>query len=250
MPPYRPLLIAHRGDSADHPENTHAAFSAAVAAGVDGIELDVRLTADDEVVVCHDGTLARFGGSLMPLSRIPWERLRDADVGGWFGKDFRGEHPPSLGDVLDRYARGTDLLIELKPPRSAAGAKRLCQRVVAEVAERRLHRQVMILCFDAALLRQVRRLDDGLRVVLNTSTRPRALERIAREVDAIDIDRRRLTPEFARRCHDAGLKLFTWTCNNAKHLDHALACGVDGVLSDRAPWLVDQAARRLPPAVR
>lgn len=234
----RPLLIAHRGDSAGCPENTAAAFESAIAAGVDGIELDVRLCAD-RVVVCHDGTLARFGGSGTALARRPWRTLAGADVGSWFSPRFRDERLLDLDALLDRFGRRTTLLIELKPPRDPAGRRRLARAVVAAVAARRLARRVLILAFELPALRAVRDLDPELRLVWNRERPPRDLDAAAEAgLHAIDLDRRRLTPAFAAACQGRGLRVFTYTANTAAELAHAARCGVDAVLSDRPAWLV------------
>src|SRR6266511_1473205 len=96
-PPFRadrPLVLGHRGASAEAPENTLAAFRLAVAQGADGVELDVWRCGSGEVVVSHDEDLLRVGGT--PL-RIPDATLRDlraVDVGAWKGSRFRGERVP------------------------------------------------------------------------------------------------------------------------------------------------------------
>lgn len=234
----RPLLIAHRGDSAACPENTPAAFAAAIAAGVDGIELDVRLCAD-RVVVCHDGTLARFGGSGAALALRPWRELAEADVGSWFARRFRDQRLLDLDGLLDRFGGRTDLLIELKPPRDPRGMRRLAAAVVAAIAARRLADRIYILAFELPALRLVRRLDPGLRLVWNRERAPRDLAAAKRlGVHAIDLDRRRLSPAFIAACHAHGLRAFTYTANTAAELAETARCGVDAVLSDRPGWLV------------
>ena len=234
----RPLLIAHRGDSAGCPENTAAAFESAIAAGVDGIELDVRLCAD-RVVVCHDGTLARFGGSGAALRRQPWHALAGADVGSWFAPRFRDQRLLDLDALLDRFGERTSLLIELKPSRRAADQRRLVDAVVAAIARRRLAKQVYILAFELPVLRAVRRRDADLRLVWNRERPPRDLAAASRAgIFAIDLDRRRLTPEFVADCHHHGLRAFTYSANTVTELAHTARCGVDAVLSDRPAWLV------------
>jgi len=234
----RPLLIAHRGDSAGCPENTAAAFEAAIAAGVDGIELDVRLCAD-RVVVCHDATLKRFGGPAAPLSRRPWHALAGADVGSWFAPRFHDQRLLDLNALLDGFAERTSLLIELKPPRDPAGQRRLVRLVVAALAERRLARRVYLLAFELPVLRLVRRLDPDLRLVWNRERPPRDLAAaVTAGIYAIDVDRRQLTPGFVADCRAHDLRVFTYTANTAAELAETARCGVDGVLSDRPTWLV------------
>jgi glycerophosphoryl diester phosphodiesterase len=236
-----PLLIAHRGASASHPENTAAAFTAAIAAGADGIELDVRLCTD-RVVVCHDGDLRRFGGSGRALGAQPWSGLSRVDVGAWKHRRFRGEGLLDLDGLLDRFARRTTLLIELKPPRDRAGRMRLVRAVVDALARRRLQARVFILCFDLPVLALVGRRDPGLRLVWNRERPPRRLA-AARSagVQAIDCDLRRLTPAAADRLRAGGFRVFTYSANTPGELARARSCAVDAVLSDHPAWLVKAA---------
>lgn len=237
-----PLLIAHRGASASHPENTASAFRAALAAGIDGIELDVRLCRD-RVVVCHDGDLRRFGGSARALGATSWRQLATADVGAWKHRRFAGERLLDLDGLLRDFGRRTTLLIELKPPRDHRGCRRLVDAVVAGIARHRLQERVMILCFDLAALALVRRRDRRLRLVWNRERPPRRLADARRlGVCAVDVDLRRLTPAASARLHAAGFQVATYTANDAPALAKARRCAVDVVLSDHPAWLV-RAAR-------
>src|SRR5687767_9081442 len=96
-----PLIIAHRGASASAPENTIAAFRAAIEQGADGVELDVQLTSDAVAVVFHDRTLRRTTGHRERLATIDGARLRSFDCGTWFGSAFSSERIPTLVEVLD-----------------------------------------------------------------------------------------------------------------------------------------------------
>jgi glycerophosphoryl diester phosphodiesterase len=127
---HRPLVIAHRGDSRSCPENTLAAFASAAAAGADGIELDVRLSADGIPVVCHDATLARFGGGTRRLSRRTLADLGRDSVGAWFSQRYAAQRIPTLAAVLGSFPR--QVFIELKAG-SGRGAKDGGRRLAAAV---------------------------------------------------------------------------------------------------------------------
>ncbi len=238
------MIVGHRGDSAGHPENTAVAFDAALAGGADAIELDLRLTADGTVVVCHDANLARFGGGRRPLSRRMLDDLRDVDMGTWFSPRFSSERLVTLDELLRRYAPRATLLLELKGSTGPFGERvnrKLCLATVEAVAKAEAHQRVMVLCFNASLLAEVARLDPRLRLVLNRMRQPARFDSwLARQppLHAIDIDRKRLTRPFVESCHRSGLRVFTWSCNDASAADRALASGVDGILSDRPAWLV------------
>ncbi|MGE3617961.1 MAG: glycerophosphodiester phosphodiesterase family protein, partial [Gemmatimonadales bacterium] len=118
-------IIAHRGASGTAPENTIAAFDRARDLGVDGFELDIRLSADGLAVVHHDATLDRTTDGSGPLAHRSLAELERVDAGARFttdGREFpfraRGVGIPTLRQVLDRYP-DTPLLIELKVPEAA-----------------------------------------------------------------------------------------------------------------------------------
>lgn len=119
----RPSIIAHRGASANAPENTMAAFRLAYASGAEGLEFDVRLSKDGVPVVIHDATLERVGELRSKVSDLTLEELKQIDVGSWFDRkhkkrqrtDHSGERIPTLDEVLE-LAKASDgpLYIELK----------------------------------------------------------------------------------------------------------------------------------------
>ncbi|MGH8454787.1 MAG: glycerophosphodiester phosphodiesterase, partial [Nevskiales bacterium] len=107
-------VIAHRGAKHACPENTLSAFDQALLEGADGMELDLRLTRDGVPVVFHDHTLRKLGQLRQRLSDLALAQLRRLDFGGWFDPAFAGEPIPTLAQVLERYARKTQLCLELK----------------------------------------------------------------------------------------------------------------------------------------
>lgn len=111
----RPLIIAHRGDSVGAPENTMAAFRAAIECGADGVEFDVQLACDGVPVVIHDYDLKRTAGLNKKVADMTSSELANTDVGSWFAAKFAAETLPTLSDVLSLYEseRGP-IFVELK----------------------------------------------------------------------------------------------------------------------------------------
>jgi len=107
-----PFLIGHRGYARFAPENTPAAFEAALEAGCDGVELDVRLTADGVPIVHHDAEGREGEG------RLELEGMRAADLAGLVLQDRSGRRytVPTLGDVLAGLSRRALVNVEVKPP--------------------------------------------------------------------------------------------------------------------------------------
>jgi glycerophosphoryl diester phosphodiesterase len=133
-------VIAHRGASAEAPENTLAAFEAAVRHGADAFELDVRLTADGAPVVIHDDTLDRTTDRSGLVRSQTLAELRSVDAGAKFTPDRGRTHPyrgsdvriPTLGEVLWAFPR-MPVLLEIKEPEAQEAVRKvLLQEDAAE----------------------------------------------------------------------------------------------------------------------
>src|SRR5450631_4721748 len=107
-------IVAHRGASADAPENTLAAFRLAWEQGADGIEGDFRLTAEGRIVCIHDEDTVRVAGSRHVVADASYNDLRALDVGSWKGKQWRSERIPLLEEVLADVPDGKQAFLELK----------------------------------------------------------------------------------------------------------------------------------------
>ncbi|MGQ0505375.1 MAG: glycerophosphodiester phosphodiesterase [Myxococcaceae bacterium] len=109
------LILAHRGASADAPENTLAAFEEAVRQGADGVELDAMACGSGEIVVCHDEKLTRLAGREWEVVRTPYWKLKRADIGThWGGSAYAGAGVPLLEEVIDALPKHFVINIELK----------------------------------------------------------------------------------------------------------------------------------------
>lgn len=145
----RPLVLGHRGASAEAPENTLPAFRLALAQGADGIELDVWRCATGEVVVVHDEELSRLSGTPLRVPDSPLAALRALDVGAWKGERFRGERIPLLAEVLEALP-GAIVNVELK---SRGGRDLALATAAADVIERAgAGSRVVVSSFDWRLL--------------------------------------------------------------------------------------------------
>lgn len=109
-----PRIVAHRGASHEAPENTLAAFRRAWEIGVECVELDVHLTADNEVVVMHDDNTKRITGRDRPIAQQTLAELRQLDAGAWKGAAFTGERIPTIAEAIATIPPGRTLFVELK----------------------------------------------------------------------------------------------------------------------------------------
>ncbi|HET8734652.1 MAG TPA: glycerophosphodiester phosphodiesterase family protein, partial [Anaeromyxobacteraceae bacterium] len=153
--PGRPLVLGHRGASADAPENTRAAFHAALEQGADGFELDVWRCGSGEAVVIHDPDARRTGQSPVAVAGSSLGRLRELDVGRWRGDAFAGERIPTLDEVLTAFPKAI-VNVELKSARVPDLG--LPVEVVRTLRQQGAESRVVVSSFSAALLAAFRSL--------------------------------------------------------------------------------------------
>ncbi|MGQ0649406.1 MAG: glycerophosphodiester phosphodiesterase family protein [Gemmatimonadaceae bacterium] len=129
LPPH--AVLGHRGNRAHSPENTLFSMREAVALGVHGLEFDVRLSRDGELIVMHDPRVDRTTDGTGAIAELTWEQIRHLDAGARFSVDHatfphrgRGIGVPRLIDVLEAFP-GLPLIIEIKVPEAAAAVRRL-----------------------------------------------------------------------------------------------------------------------------
>jgi glycerophosphoryl diester phosphodiesterase len=231
----RPLFIAHRGASADAPENTLAAFRRALALGVDGIELDVRLTRDGVPVVFHDATLARVTGR---PGRIAQSTLRD--LGGF---TVRGEAIPALSEVLALTRDRCVVEVELKRGTPVAPVAEAIRRARAGDA-------VILASFERKLLAEARAVAPHLpRMLIHEGWRrgrPAPREQVRRLVPVlaalgatgVSINHEAVpSAEFVTALKCRGFCVWCWTVNQAPAMLRLARWGADALLSDNPALL-------------
>lgn len=219
----KPLIIAHRGASAEFPENTLPAFRRALELGVDGIELDVHTTRDGVPVVFHDDQLRRLTGAKGRLVRCTWRQLAALHVRGV-------ERIPRLVDVL-RLTRGRAVVqIELKAGVAVAP-------VLRAIRAARAAGWVILASFKPKLVREALALAPALpRILISNGRRPRAA--LARQLagcqaKGLSVHCRSVRSAawlayFQRR----GYSVWTWTVNDAATARRLAGWGVDALLGD------------------
>lgn len=227
MPP--PLVIAHRGASAEKPENTLAAFQRALDLQVDGIELDVQLTRDGVPVVFHDATLRRLTGRPGRLANKTWAELAPLRV---LGSD---ERIPRLAEVLALTRRRALVQIELK--RGSAVAPVLRAVRAAAAAD-----WVVLASFDPALVRAAARLAPAIPRML-ISEGGSGPEKLLRQMAAVgasglSVNHRAVSgPDFVKIIQNHGVALWCWTVNDARLARRLTGWGVAGLLGDNPDLL-------------
>jgi len=228
----RPLLIAHRGASADAPENTIAAFELALEQGADGLQLDVHLSADGHPVVIHDFTLERTTDGAGPVSALRMRELKRLDAGGWHDRRFQGQRIQTLQEVLERFRERTRFWLELKG--GSVLYPGLEERVVSTIEIYDVADRVLVQSLDPATIVEVRTLNRGIRVGAVVARAPldRALL-LPGTVDAICPALAACSEGLTGEVRNAGLGCYVWTVNEPAQVDRLVGWGVSGIITDQ-----------------
>ena len=230
----RPIIIAHRGDKTHAPENTLAAFKLAAENGSDGIEFDVKLTADGRVIVLHDPTVNRTTNGMGKISRLPLGAVKELDAGAWFSEAFRGECIPTLDEVFETV--GKRLLINIELTNYATPFDRLVPKVVDLVKKHALQSQILFSSFFARNLQITRSLLPNVPCgLLCMRGKLGAWGRIFSwrgDYFALHPYFTDVNPGLIYRVQAAGKRVHVWTVNPEEGLKRMIGLGVDAVITD------------------
>lgn len=226
------LIFGHRGARGEAPENTLAGFAHARQAGVVGLELDVRLTKDGELVVIHDATVDRTtdgSGGVLEHSVEELERL-----------DARGERTgwpepvsvPRLSAVLAAHVDAR-LAIEIKTD-TPEWLERVGAALVEELGRHGAENRVTVTSFDPMALEIVRRLASELpRAYIGAYDTPVFLETARRlQCAQADVPLKRSSIEVVRAAQALGMRVVGWLGNTEEELAALVEWGVDGITTD------------------
>jgi glycerophosphoryl diester phosphodiesterase len=257
LAPARPLVFAHRGSSVAEPEHTLAAYLRAIEEGADGVECDVRLTRDGQLVCVHDRRLERTSNGQGLVSTSTLAELDELDFGSWHPGP--GEDDDLVYDVsddgrariltLDRLlaaihdaGRPMRLLVETKHPTRYGPAVE--ELLVAALRRYGLHEpcpgnlvEVAVMSFSALAVRRTRRLAPLLPTVMLMDMLPAGLRGgrlpFGSRIGGPAVRLLRAHPEVAHRLHERGHQVYVWTVNESADVDLMVELGVDGVITDQ-----------------
>lgn len=226
-----PWIAAHRGASATAPENTLEALHLAIEQGASLAEVDLQLTADGALALCHDPDLERVAGAALVLEHEPLARLQEAYPALTELAAVFAELPPSF-----------PLNLELKRHRASPLA-------IGEALMRLLpgRRRILLSSFDHALLATVHALLPSVPVAPLARQDPETLLSVADRLGAwsLHISRRLVSPSLVERARFAGRPLLVYTVDDPGEASALLAAGVSGLFTNRPGALRDELRREL-----
>ncbi len=253
-----PRLVAHRGDSKNHPENTLEAFKSAVEMGVDIIETDVHLTKDSVLVIWHDPTLERNTDGTGTIESHTYEELLKYDAAYTFTKDggktfpFRGKGIKlcTLDEAL-KACPDTRFNVDLKSKN-----RKIVDEFISVLRKNKAEDRVVCASFHYKNLRAIRKKAPDIMTSITTvevlslllrlklHMLPKRFKRkIIFQVPEAQAGIKVITPSFIREMHKRDAVIMVWTINDEKDMERLFKAGVDTVMTDDPALLIKVAER-------
>lgn len=226
-------VIAHRGASAEAPENTLAAFQLAIEQGADGIELDVHMTKDGELVVIHDETLERTTTGKGCIVAHTYQQISSYDAGSWFSDRHAKERVPRLVDVLE-LLKGKNLLLNIELKTGYVQYPGIEEKLIELLAEYN-SQDVIVSSFNHYSLRSLKKIAPHIPIGLLYMEGLVEPWLYAQRLGAHSLHPLYLNimPELVIGCKQADIKLFPWTVDDTGVMQQIHNAGVDGIITNK-----------------
>jgi glycerophosphoryl diester phosphodiesterase len=226
------LRIGHRGAKAYEPENTLRSFKRALEIGVDAVELDVRKTKDDQLVVIHDSDVKKTTNGKGLVNELTLKEIKVFST-------EKDEKIPTLKEALDFLDKKAKILIELKE----TGVE---EKVLSIIHENGLQKNVIIVSFIEEVLQKIRELDTEVEtgLIYVTHRNPIKAALALRASYLVSFYKFTHTANV-QKAHENGLKVIVWTINEPEEVAEYAKKEVDGIASDK-PDILTQYRKQKP----
>lgn len=224
-----PTVMAHRGLSADAPENTLYAFSDAISVGADFIELDVQQTRDGVLVVMHDSNLKRTTGVNKDIWDVDYADIQNLDAGSWFDPAYANARIPTLEETLQFVDKRAKLNIEIKPTKH--GSDTLEQDVAELITQYQYTDACYVTSFSYGSLKKVKEVNPEIRTGYLMSVAYGQFYSL-KYAGAFSLNKVFVTSQVVNAAHQQGKQIFAWTVNSMSEVRSLCNLHVDSIITD------------------
>ncbi len=227
------LIYAHRGASGLYPENTMAAFRGALRQKANGIELDVQLTRDGEIVVIHDHRLERTTDGTGFVGHYSYAQLNELSAGGWFDPQFAEARIPRLEEVL-RFAKPTKLRVIIEIKNFLVAQPDIEVELCKLVESTDMVGRVVFSSFNFNSLYKLKELNSNLQTALLYFGHLPEPWKIATKYGAsqLHVPYEEVTPAFLKEAHKRSFPVVSWAADSKKAIRRLLSLKIDGIITD------------------
>ncbi len=241
----KPLIIAHRGASAYAPENTMASFSKAIEMKSDGIELDVHMTKDKTLVVCHDEKVDRTTNGKGFIKDFTLEEIKKLDAGSWFSEEFKEEKIPKLEEVLELLKDKDDIILNIELKNAPILYEGIEEKVIGMISEYNMEDRVIISSFNHYSLLEIKKINSRIKtgaLYMAGLVEPWIYAKRIK-VDALHpLFYNLMVPELIEGCFENGIMLNPFTVDDEKYIAALVNLKINGIITnypDRAVKIRD-----------
>lgn len=235
----KPLIIAHRGAAGNYPENTHAAFQAALDLHVEMIEFDIQLTSDERFAVIHDETVDRTTNEKGLVRDYTMEELQQLDAGSWKHSSFAGERIPTFMEMFEKYSGKVQMLIEVKHVYNNEKVAKLLE----EFLQDKPHDGIIIQSFNSEFIKVFHQYLPNIPVGVLIKQQMNGITN--KQVKDYGSYAAYINPRITNsnsqlltNIHNQNANCFIWTIRNEQQMKKALAINPDGIVTDYPEWFL------------
>lgn len=227
------LNIAHRGFSGRYPENTMLAFEKALEAGADGIELDVQLTKDGQMVILHDERLDRTTNGSGFVKDYIYEELEKLDAHGEFKGKFEKQRLPLLKEYFE-WVKDTGLITNIELKNGSYYYSGMERMVCGMAAEFGLEDRIILSSFNPASIVLCKQIAPHIKMGFLCVTPIGNAEAFIRDcgVNYLHSDVHRTPDDLIISCKAAGIGVNLWNVNEEDQMDRLLKLGINGIITN------------------
>lgn len=239
------IIIAHRGESFEAPENTLSSINLAWQKNDDAVEIDIRMTKDDKIIVIHDNNTFRTGRKFMNVSSCSYDELLKVDVGKFKGNNWKNEKIPLLDEVINMIPKDRILFVEIK------SNYKIVKPLQELINQKQIDpNQINFIGFNFKTMSLVKKKLSEFKSYWIIGKKS-ILEKIhiediilkckSSKLNGVDIkDGKYLNKDLIHSVKKSGLKIYTWTVDDPVRAKQLVLDGIDGITSNKAFWLGNQ----------
>lgn len=235
-------ILGHRGASNLAPQNTKAAFEKAIELGVDGMEIDVHLSKDGELVVCHNYTIDETSNGKGEIGDLTLGELKQFDFGSYFSPEFEGERILTLDEFFE-IAKDLEVLnVEIKAPRAKDNVDEIVEKTIACIKKFSVESQVIISSFSGDVLLKSKEVEPQIRTALLYDMMCGCCDAVCQDkigyAKKLGIDGYHpmvllVDEDYIKECHDNNLFVNVWTVNEKEAMERLISYNLDGIITDK-----------------
>lgn len=228
------IILGHRGALGYAPQNTMASFKKAVEQQCDGVETDVQLTKDNELVIFHDWDVSYNTNGEGLIKDLSLDYIKTLDAGGGFEGKYAGERVPTLEEVLDFLPRSMILNIEIKS--MADDIRGIEEKVISMLEKKDRIKNTVISSFNHDVLKRIRNISRDVEIALlyiaYLSNPIEYMDNNGFNIYSCHPKIEYVNKEMIRLFHERNVKVIPWIINDPESIKKCLEYGADGITTD------------------